>query len=182
MKTLIIAGITRSGLTLTMQMLHAGGYPCAGEYPAFEGFGIGQIPWDKCFGKAIKVVDTHMQFPPPGEYSVIRLRRSHKQQAKSQMKLINVLCDIPVTRAGTRAMEQSLPKDYSKIDAWAAKQKELLTLDFEELILEPNLAALKLIEFTGAILDIDKMMAVVVKRGTDCYPTLLESTFLPEKN
>ena len=30
---IIVIGIARSGLTVTMQMLEAGGYPCEGHYP-----------------------------------------------------------------------------------------------------------------------------------------------------
>lgn len=40
---IIVTGIARSGLSLTMQMLHAGGIPCAGEPPAFEPYPLGQI-------------------------------------------------------------------------------------------------------------------------------------------
>lgn len=70
---LIVAGITRSGLSLTMQMLHAGGYPCEGEPPDFEPHPVGEMPWERCERRAVKLVDAHHQFPPAGSYDVIRL-------------------------------------------------------------------------------------------------------------
>lgn len=87
---LIVAGITRSGLTVTMQMLHAGGYPCMGEYPAFECFDIGKIPWRECEGFAVKAVDAQLQNPPDSACKVIRLRRNLVEQCKSINKWNNL--------------------------------------------------------------------------------------------
>lgn len=53
-ETVIVAGITRSGLTATMQMLAGGGFPCLGEYPGFEPYGVGQVPWQRCEGLAVQ--------------------------------------------------------------------------------------------------------------------------------
>ncbi len=179
MKTIIIAGITRSGLTLTMQMLYAGGYPCFGEYPAFEGYEIGEIPFVKLIGKVIKVVDTHIQFPLKGEYYVIRLRRDYKQQAKSMCKFMNTIgLPVPASRETLRKLEKSFNSDYSKIDIWAKKQKGFLIMDFEEMILNPKRSAEKINEFTGQSLNTEKMIKVVAKRNTECYPTMMELDFL----
>lgn len=178
MKTILISGITRSGLTLTMQMLNAGGYPCFGEYPAFEGYELGKIPFNECSGMAIKAIDTHLQMPPPGDYHVIRLRRNYKQQAKSMVKFLNEVANIPQTREFVKEIEKSLPKDYIKIDRWAQKQAGLLILDFEELILHPLVAAKKLHDFVGHPLNIKKMVACVKTRDTNCYPTMIEYEFI----
>jgi hypothetical protein len=176
MKTIIIAGITRSGLTATMQMLDAGGYPCAGKYPSYEAFDIGEIPFKDLQGKAIKVIDTHTQFPPTGEYHVIRLRRNYKQQAKSMYKLLSNF--MPLPKSFIPQSEKSLPKDYATIDAWAKRQKGLLELDFEEIITNPLAAAKKIAVFIEYPLFIDRMAAVIKERSTDCYPTMLETTII----
>jgi hypothetical protein len=178
MKTVIVAGITRSGLTLTMQMLHAGGYPCAGTYPAFEDYPLGRIPFGQCTGKAIKVVDTHTQLPPTGEYYVIRTSRDYKELSKSMRKFLNLTTGRSLSREDMRKMEKSLPYDYYQIDSWAKKQKGLLVLDFEEMILQPEDVALKIAEFIQHPLDIQKMVDTVVPRHPDCYPTMLELNFL----
>ncbi len=176
MKTIIVAGITRSGLTATMQMLDAGGYPCAGKYPSYEAFDIGEIPFEDLQGKAIKVVDTHIQFPPTGEYHVIRLRRNYKQQAKSMHKLLSM--QMPLPKSAISQMEKSLPKDYVAIDAWAKRQKGLLELDFEEIITNPMDAAIKIAVFVEQPLVVNQMAAVIKERSTDCYHTMLETTLI----
>lgn len=179
MKTIIVAGITRSGLTLTMQMLNAGGYPCMGNYPAFEDVELTAKLFKENTGKAIKVVDTHMQFPPTGEYHVIRLRRNWGEQAKSLCKFLRAInVDVPTNKTNIKKFTKSFPADYEKIDSWAKRQKGMIIIDFEELILNPRESAEKISQFTGEQLDIDKMVAVVEPRTTGCYPTMLELKFI----
>lgn len=180
MKTIIIAGITRSGLTLTMQMLHAGGYPCLGTYPAFENYLIGDIPWNETEGKAVKLVDTHVQFPKPGDYKVIRLKRDLTQQSKSQVKFLKYF-GFPLPKSAYKDFLKSLPNDYKKIDSWAKKQSELITISFEDIINNPDEVINNLVDFIGVDLDKSKMKSVIIKRNSDCYNGLLELTMLDSK-
>lgn len=174
MITIIVAGITRSGLSMTMQMLNAGGYPCAGEYPAFEPYDIGEIPFDKLKGMAIKSVDTHLQFPPSGDYVVIRLKRNMIEQSKSIVKFIKIM-GVPVNRSEIKQIKKNLPKDYAKIDRWAKRQSKCLEISFEEILADPKGAAELIEHYSGTKLDTVKMAAVVVKRGAECYDGLLEA-------
>jgi hypothetical protein len=172
---IVVAGITRSGLSLTMQMLHAGGYPCAGEFPAFECFDIGQIPWGDLQGKAVKAVDTQLQNPPSGPCSVIRLRRNLVEQCKSINKWNNA---FGIPSADEKRIHASLVRDYRTIDAWAA-DKNCLTLDFEQLIQHPRTAAQRIAEFVKDVqLDVDAMGSAVIKRTTACFDGLLELQLL----
>lgn len=176
MKTIIIAGITRSGTTAIMQMIHAGGYPCFGTYPAFENYDVGKIPFKENIGKAFKVIDTHLQFPPTGEYYVIRLRRNHKQQAKSMGKFLNAI-GVLVTTHMVKQFEKSIASDLKKIDAWALRQNGFIIIDFEDIIECPNIVARVIANFIGFDFDLDKMAAVIEKRTPDCYDGLLEAKF-----
>jgi hypothetical protein len=177
MNTVIVAGIARSGLSLTMQLLHAGGYRCEGEWPDFEPYPVGRVPWKRCAGSAVKLVDAQLQLPPPGKYLVVRLSRDTTQQAKSFNKFLKYmglgLPDIPMP-----TVIESFEKDYATIDKWAAKQIAVLNLSFESLIKDSRNAATMLRDFVGVDLDIDKMVAAVVKRETDCYPVMLETKLL----
>lgn len=177
MKTIIVAGIARSGLTMTMQMLKAGGYPCVGEYPAFEPYHIGRIPVGEITGKAVKIVDTHLQFPPEGEYYVIRLRRNYKEQAKSTAKFLRVL-GLPVDRTAIKTLEKSFAKDMAKIDGWAKKQKGMMILDFEDIIDNPYAAAWKIAGFLQTPMSCVSMARAVFKRSSKCYPGMLEYKML----
>lgn len=178
MKTVIIAGITRSGLTVTMQMLNAGGYPCTGTYPSFEDY-VDLQP-----GHANKFVDTQANFPPTGEYYVIRLRRNRRQQAKSIVKMLNTI-GFTANGSDAKRFERSFDSDYKKIDAWGKRQAGFMILDFEDIIKAPNLTAHVLADFVGLPNDsvtCDKMADVVIKRGTDCADSMLEFNMLENRN
>ncbi|KKN38356.1 hypothetical protein LCGC14_0754310 [marine sediment metagenome] len=171
---LIVAGIARSGLSLTMQILHAGGYPCEGEPPAFEPH-LGGIPWERCGDRAVKHVDTQLNLPPGGPYDVIRLRRNLQQQARSFTKWAAALFRgraIPISR-----IIASFRRDYAVIDDWAVNHR-LLVLDFENLITDPKGSAFAIRNWTGKDLDVDRMAACVVKRSPNCYPGLLELSLI----
>lgn len=169
MKTILVCGITRSGLTATMQMLDAGSYPCFGTYPAFED-NHNQVE----AGKACKLVDTQHCFPTKGDYHVILLWRDNVQQAKSITKMLRIFASIFPTKAETRKMQNGIGPDFKKISDWGKRQTGFLLLGFHEIINEPLNAANKIKLFTGEDLDAERMAAVIVRRHTDCYPTMLE--------
>ena len=172
---MIVAGITRSGLTATMQMLNAGGLVCAGEYPAFEPYSIGEIPWEQCKGKVVKLVDAQLQFPPGNGHKVILLKRDRKQQAKSINKFLGAIANLPPMP--NKPLVKSLDHDYKIIKKWAKKQN-VLHLSFEEIITHPEKVVEDIsdfLDFAWPLFDIKKAAeAIVVGRGTDCYPGLLE--------
>lgn len=168
----IVAGITRSGLTATMQMLYAGGFPCAGSYPSFEEYEVGETPWDECAGKAVKLVDAQLHIPPDGDYKIIRLQRKRKQQALSFKKFICALFGKPV-KVDFKAIRKSFDRDYAIIDEWVGRHQSLY-ISFEEIIINPAQAATRIANFVDAPLDIDKMASCIIKRSPDCYPSMLE--------
>ncbi|MCK5609317.1 hypothetical protein KAR91_46015 [Candidatus Pacearchaeota archaeon] len=172
----IVAGVTRSGMTATMQMLNAGGYSCAGEYPDFEPFGIGCIPWPECVGKAVKVVDTHLQFPPKnGDYKIILLKRDIKQQAKSMIKFLKA-CGFNMN-VNMKAMKKSIKDDYKKIENWS-KNYKTLKVTFESIIDQPHITSLKITKFVGGEIDVSKMSDVIIKRSSDCVSELFELSMI----
>lgn len=174
----IVAGITRSGLTMTMQMLNAGGFPCLGTYPAFEDFDL-DIPYNTTNGKAIKAVDTHLNFPPEGNYKVIMLHRDLKQQARSQIKFCNIIgIKVIASKENIKRVIEGNKKDYLKISRWAKNQESVLNLHFEEILKDPEYSALTIQTFLDVELDIEKMADVVVKRSPLCYNGLLEFDML----
>ena len=174
---IIVAGITRSGLTLTMQMLQAGGVKCAGDHPAFECYDVGQIPWYQLDGYAVKAVDTHLQNPPSKKCRVIRLRRNLIEQCRSINKFNNF---FGIPSVNENALKASLIRDYRKIDAWADSQHALF-VDFESLIRNPLTASVRISQFLDMPLDIGAMKSVVVKRDTACFDGLLELSFFPDR-
>lgn len=173
MSTILVIGLPRSGLTLTMQMLYAGGFPCVGEWPAFEphpqdilwkGF-----QWKDCVGKAVKMVNAK-ELPPPGTYDVIRLRRDLVEQAMSIWKFGKV---FGIVEAPIDKLFPALAQAYQAIDFWACHQQTMMTLDFETLINVPHEGAQMLSDFVGG-LDVNKAASVVIDRSPKCGPELHE--------
>jgi hypothetical protein len=170
-KTIIVAGITRSGMTLMMQILYAGGYPCYGKMPSFEHL---SIDYSETRGKAIKLVDTHRRFPPVDEYYVIRMHRNIKEQAKSIIKFGNYFdMNVSTIDENNKILIKSLKHDYRIIDSWAEKQKKVVHIDFETLINKPK-EAIEKIERQFDIKLLPEAITAVIPRNTDCYDGLLE--------
>lgn len=173
-ETLIVAGITRSGLSLTMQMLFCGDFPCAGKPPAFECYSIGEIPWPELGGKAVKLVDAQHQLPPAGNYRVIRLHRDITQQARSINKF-NAAFGLPAIPVSQ--LMGSIRRDYEIIDQWA-EEYPVLELSFEHLILSPLTEARAIESFVCRSLNVPAMSACVIAREVECHPELLELKLL----
>ena len=156
---------------MTMQMLHAGGYPCAGEYPVFEPYKIGDIPWNSVKGKAVKLLDAHLHLPfELKRQKVILLTRDPIQQARSFNKFLLHIIGLPPVPESN--LKLSFKKDYATISKWL-KRHDVLKLQFEDIIKNPMDAAQKIVVFSGQNLSLTKMAAAVIPRDPECYPGFL---------
>lgn len=176
--TIIVAGCTRSGMTMTMQMLHAGGVPCSGEFPAFEPHDMGEIPWNDVQEKAVKLVDSHLQFPPHGMYRVILTSRNVVQQSMSIAKFLSYQgfhLRIDKTR-----LRESVNRDMKTISDWAYQQESVLELPFEKTLKSPDIVAKQIRDFIGPeySLDPERAASAVIKRSHKCYPGLMETRWM----
>jgi len=182
---IVVAGIFRTGLSMTMQMLHAGGYPCIGEYPAFEHYDTGKIPWLELAGKniAVKAVDTARQFPIPGlKYDVIRLFRNYDEMAKSTVKFVSAMTPLtgikipPLDEKHRLKLIGSFRKDDAAMDKRFRRAGcRVCELHFEEILAHP-LSFSKWVEDFIRYPDFDaqKAASVVIERGPECYDGILE--------
>ena len=173
MKTIIVAGCTRSGMTMMMNVLYTGGYPCLGHPPGFEDYYQPGMSYEQLKGYAVKVVDTHNWFPPKGDYLVIRMDRNKDEQAKSIMKFIKHVLRLPIQRSQKAKVKASLLDDLKKIDQWASKQTKCITVSFESLILNPKQTIGKISNEIGFRLS-EKAIKAIIPRGTKCYNGMLE--------
>lgn len=101
----IVSGLERSGTSLLMQILHAGGLPTAFDdsrkpdisnpkgYYELEGGKIinklmeGNFPLDEYKGKFIKITAYGIKFLPPGKYKVIYSEREMEEILDSMEKM-----------------------------------------------------------------------------------------------
>lgn len=166
---IIVAGLGRCGTSLVMQMLHAGGVPCVGQYPAFEEH---DVDLSRCGGMAVKVLDMP-RFKPriPTDALIIRLTRDTHQQALSQAKMMRLTMGIPINRQQLRAVEASLDRDEGKTSTMIGWRKTR-SLTFEYLLAKPRDAAAEIARFIDRQFDVELAAAQVRQRPSDCAPGL----------
>lgn len=177
-KTVLVCGCARSGLSLTMQLLYKGGYPCMGEYPAFERYEMGKIDYASNKGKAIKVVDTRLQFPPTGDYYVIVCHRDFKEQAKSTIKFTRTL-GIHVDSKQRENVAKNIKEACALIDKWANRQYKTLHIQFMDLVTNPDKVLDDISMFTGFLLS-NTALNCVIKRDEKCHKEMLEFQLLEQ--
>src|SRR5262249_11452457 len=174
----IVSGIPRSGTSLMMQMLSAGGMPVLsdGERSAdannprgyYELEPVKSLPRDSRIissgeGKVVKVVSSLLEFLPEGhEYHVIFMRRLIEQVVASQDRMLERLgkAGPPWPReAVTRAFEKHL----AKVESWLATQHHITVLyvDYEAILQEPYREASRIAVFLEQNLDVESMVGRV---------------------
>lgn len=113
----VVSGLTRSGTTMAMKMLHKGGMHVLGNHTGYEDNRAHEVKKDSAWlveaqGKAIKILDLHrMILPYEFEYRIIYMKRDYKQQAKSQILFAQVIGGLPVKDKQWRDYMHQIPKD-----------------------------------------------------------------------
>jgi hypothetical protein len=195
---IVVTGLPRSGTTLMMRMLEAGGIPpyYDNSKPVFwteEGvdylnhnailretdktndqkFGDGS--WLKeCYGMAVKLlVPVKYTIPRDNKYRFIWCERKTKYITKSLIKY------------SKRKGQEMPPEDILRENLRAARTKwrklfksypdsDFMEVRFEKVIKDPKVTIFRLEQFLGQTLDKERMASVVVKRPPSCMPFMME--------
>lgn len=180
----IVAGVTRSGTSLMMQMLEAGGIaPAAGSFPSYELESIGAVTpeiYQSAGGKAIKLVDTQHQMPPRDlPLCVILMRRNLAEQAKSVAKWIRATLNM---RISSLDLHLGIERDIRQIETSLRRYPHcrVLSVSFDALIRCPTTQARHIARFVGVPMDVDRMVRQVRPRSAACLPGLLEAQLIEE--
>lgn len=188
----LVAGLGRCGTSLAMQMLHAAGLRCAGDWPSFEPpeMGIGTVDpaWlSQWQGGAVKALNPHWARLPAGIFAVfVWLDRDPREQARSQIKFVRLMGGSPVggpLRRETRRVETALRHDRARALRAIGPRQPLLALRFEALLADPRRAAGAMAGFLAPwfALDTDTMAEAVRPRPAACAPGLaMERTLAGE--
>lgn len=177
----VVSGLPRSGTSMAMQMLKAGGVATLTDdlRLADENNPKGYLEdervkklhadnkWLKdAEGKAMKVVAPLLQFLPAGfMYKIIYMERDMDEVLLSQQKMINKKSDgktFPVSLA------EAFNKQVEKAKAWIKAQPhvQVLYLNYAEVIADPLFAAEKIASFLDEDLDCEAMATAV---SSDLY-------------
>ncbi|MFZ0421205.1 MAG: sulfotransferase [Candidatus Sulfotelmatobacter sp.] len=169
----IVSGLPRSGTSLMMQMLAAGGLPVLsdGERQADVDNPRGYLEWERikllpkdpgCIaeaeGKVVKVISLLLLSLPEGhDYRVIFMQRPLAEVLASQ--------DVMMRHRGTaKAADTSIiftafEKNLRAVDAWLDSKAYVKTLrvPYHEVLYDAEAIAKKLTEFLGISLNVEAM-------------------------
>jgi LPS sulfotransferase NodH len=174
----VVSGLPRSGTSLAMQMLHAGGIPAVTDglraqdddnprgYFEFER--VKQLRSDKAWlddaaGKAVKVIHfLLMELPDDRPYRVVFMQRDLREVVKSQSTML-----ARSGRAGGGLPPERLMAVYEQqlkaVDAWLAARQgfKVLRVPYAGLVRDPGEWVPTVAAFVGRTVDQAAMRAAV---------------------
>ncbi len=173
----VVSGLPRSGTSMMMRMLESGGIPVMTDgvrtadddnprgYYEFEP--VKQLEWNTswladAFNKAIKIIYVFLyHLPANHRYKVLFLRRSLNDVVASQKVMLDRR-----RQAGTLTDEQlmeSYNQQLQRLYSWVKRQSniEILYLDYEEILSEPETAVLDITNFLGLPLNTHAMIQTI---------------------
>ncbi|MEZ5331816.1 MAG: sulfotransferase [Thermoanaerobaculia bacterium] len=176
---IVVSGLPRSGTSMAMKMLEAGGVPLVtdGQREAdidnpkgyFEDERVLRLAEeaDKAWlrgsrGKAIKIISYLLRhLPPENNYKILFMRRDLTEVLASQAKMLE-------RRGEPNATEDERMRQLFETDLWKAgyfmkhaAHVEALEIHYSEVLADPEGHAYRIAEFVGAELDVEKMAQVV---------------------
>lgn len=173
----IVSGLPRSGTSLLMQMLDAGGHPvlCDDQRGAdednprgyFEYTPVRRLEQDNRWladaeGKALKVVSPLLyHLPTTFQYQLIFMQRSLDEVLKSQAQML--IRKGQNAASDDSAMHRHFERHLRAVDEWVEQHSNFsrLTLAYAEVIAEPQRTAERLAEFLPTDLNVERMAAIV---------------------
>ncbi len=173
----VVSGLPRSGTSLVMQMLQAGGHPilCDECRPPDADNPRGYLEYTKvrtlerdatwlaeAEGRAVKVVSPLLPSLPTGfDYRVIFVRRDLREVIRSQ-ELMLQRRNQP-TGPDSAAMTRHFERHLKSIDDWLVSQPDMQVLNCQHatLIGDPASAARTIAQFLQRTLDVNQMAEIV---------------------
>ena len=176
----IVSGLPRSGTSLMMQMLVAGGMAALsdGERKADADNPKGYLEWERikqlpkepgliaeAEGRAVKVISQLILSLPDGpEYRIVFMQRPMAEVLKSQEEMLKRRGSYD-PGGNTAAIGQAFQRHLIEVDKWLAAKAntKVLRVQYHRVLQEPLAVAEEVAAFLGVALDINAMVAQVDK-------------------
>jgi hypothetical protein len=174
----IVSGLPRSGTSLMMQMLDAGGLPVLsdGERKADTDNPRGYLEWERikqlpkaasliveAEGKAVKVI-SHLllSLPENHEYHVVFMQRPLPEVLKSQDEMLRRR-GAEASNTGTAAIEEAFQRHLIEVNKWLGTQSNMkvLRVHYHRVLREPRAVAVEVASFLPVPLDVEAMVGQV---------------------
>jgi hypothetical protein len=175
---IVVSGLPRSGTSLAMQMIHAGGVEAVtdGQRASdednprgyFEFERVKQLRNDRAWldgaeGKVVKVIHLLLtELPDDRPYRVVFMQRELGEVVRSQATML-----ARSGRAGGQLAPERLMAVYAQqlaaVDAWLAARPnfQVLKVPYAQMVADPATHAAAVIRFLGGTLDETGMRAAV---------------------
>jgi LPS sulfotransferase NodH len=175
----IVSGLPRSGTSMLMRMLDAGGLPPLTdnertadddnpkgyyEFEPVKKLREGDNSWlPRADGKSVKIISALLEYLPKSRnYKVLFMQRAISEVLASQRQMLIRRGEDP-NKVSDAEMAQYFEKHLAKVKGWLAEQKniEVLYLDYNELLRDPTPQVMRIKEFLGNRLDESQMKAMI---------------------
>ncbi len=173
----VVSGLPRSGTSMMMKMLAEGGLSIVTdalraadddnpngyfEFERVKQMSAGDRQWlGESGGKVVKVISALLEHLPAGySYKVIFMERAIKEILASQQKML--VNRNEANKITDDEMEKQYRAHLAAVKPWLARQPhmDVLYVDYNKMMTEPEPICAKIIEFLGLPLNLDKMKAV----------------------
>src|SRR3954447_18572069 len=174
---IVVSGLPRSGTSLMMNMLQAGGVPIVTdelrtadddnpkgyfELEQVKQLSKGDVAWvSGAHGKAVKVISALLEhLPPSSAYKIVFMRRRLPEVLASQRKMLERRGE-PTDTVPDQMMASLFEKHLQKIEGWMASQPniDVLYVPYHELAEAPETHVDQIVAFLGLDLDRAQMLA-----------------------
>lgn len=175
----VISGLPRSGTSMMMKMLEAGGLPPITdslrvadadnpkgyyEFERVKQLDKGDTSWvPEARGKVVKVISALLKYLPAGEqYKVIFIRRNMPEILASQRKMLANRGEDP-DKMDDAQMAILFEKHVQQIEAWLKEQPnfDVLYVHYSDILSDPVTEAQRISAFLNGRVDAEKMVEVV---------------------
>jgi hypothetical protein len=175
----VVSGLPRSGTSMMMKMLEAGGLPPLTdnlraadddnpkgyyEFERVKKMPDGDTAWvEDAQGKSIKVISALLEhLPPEYSYRVLFMQRKVEEILASQKQML-IRSGKPAGEVTDETLAEMYGKHLAKVTAWLDEQSNFSVLyqDYGAMLSDPQQYADQVNQFLGNILDADEMAGVV---------------------
>lgn len=175
----VVSGLPRSGTSMMMKMLDAGGLPPLTdhertadednpkgyfEFERVKKLKEGDVAWlPEASGKAVKVIAallTHL--PPDYDYQVLFMRRAMPEILASQRKMLVRRGEDP-NKVDDEEMTRLFEGHMNMVLDWAEKQSniDLIQVDYNEMLNDPKPLITEIVKFLDGKVAEEKMASVI---------------------
>lgn len=176
---IIVSGLPRSGTSMMMKMLDAGGIPPFTdnlrtpdednpkgyyEYERVKKLPEGDTEWlREAKGKAVKVISALLEhLPDEYQYKILFMRRNMDEILASQRQML-IRSGKPTDKVSDEQMAALYRKHLAKVETWLQEKPNMsvLYIDYNAMLKDARPHLEQINRFLGNYLDIDKMAQVI---------------------